>query len=230
MRNILVISLIFLCTIVFAQDEPKTSIKGGATALIFEFDGLDNLSADSYEGGLGAKLFISRNLALRFVLNFDRLSETDPANPQGILRGKNGEYRRTEFGLGAGLEYHFITKARVSPYIGGGFGFMYGSSENKPAVTYFQGANATRTVTETTGIYQFSIMGVSGVELFIIKEVSLSAEYIFDIGFYGDGNTKYTEVAISGTPVVNDSYTLKGDNGWYIGTYARGRLVLSIYF
>ena len=62
MRNILIVSLISLCTIAFAQDESKTSIAGGAKAIIFEFDGLDNLSADSYEGGIGGKIFFNKNM------------------------------------------------------------------------------------------------------------------------------------------------------------------------
>lgn len=230
MRNILIISLILLCTTAFAQNESKTSIAGGAKALIFEFDGLDDLSADSYEGGIGGKIFLNNSMAIRFGFNFDRVSEEDPANPPANLEGKNGEYVSSNFGLGAGIEIHTRSKSRVSPYFGGGFEFMRGSSENKPAVTYFDGANATRTVTETTGNYEFNLLGVLGAEVFLLKELSLSAEYVFNIGFYGDGDTKYTEVAVSGTPVVDDSYTTKGDSGWLIGTNARGRLILAIYF
>ena len=127
MRNILVVILIFMCTFTFAQDESKTSIAGGAKALVFEFDGLDNLSADSYQGGIGAKLFLNKSMALRMMLNFDRTSEEDPVNPNTGQDGTNGESVNSNFGLGAGLEIHLGNKSRVSPYFGGGLGFMYGS-------------------------------------------------------------------------------------------------------
>ena len=230
MRNILVVILIFMCTFTFAQDESKTSIAGGAKALVFEFDGLDNLSADSYQGGIGAKLFLNNSMALRMMFNFDRLSEEDPANPATGLEGTNGEYINTNFGLGAGLEIHLGNKSRVSPYFGGGLGFTYGSAVYKPPIVYDQGASVTRVEQETTGIYQFNLVGIIGAELFILKEVSLSAEYMLSIGFYGNGDTKYTPVAVSGTPPVGDSYTLKGNSGWYIGTGSAGQLLLSIYF
>jgi hypothetical protein len=234
MRNILLFSLIFLCTIVFAQEESKTSIAGGAKALIFEFDGLDNLSANSYEGGIGGKIFFSNSLALRVGFNFDRISEEYPANPSAVQRGVKGEYVETAFGIGAGIEIHTRSKSRVSPYFGGGFEFMHGSSEYKP-VTYYPDIDdypATRIVTERTGIYEFNLLGVIGAELFVLKELSLSAEYVINIGFYGDGDVKRTEVAVSGDPdpTVAESYTEKGDSGWMIGTNARGRLILSIYF
>jgi len=233
MRNILVISLIFLCSIVFAQDEPKTSIAGGAKALIFEFDGLDNLSADSYEGGIGGKIFFSNSLALRIGFNFDRLSETEPANPDADEVGIDGEYVSTSFGLFAGIEIHTRIKSRVSPYFGGGLGFTRNSMEYKLPDIYpdVAGATSYRQINEQTGNYEFGIFGLVGAELFIIKEVSLSAEYNLTLGFYNDGDTKTTYVITAGDPgFVPADVTTKGNSGWLIGTNASGRLLLSIYF
>ncbi len=230
MRNILVISLIFLCTIVFAQEEPKTSIKGGAKALIFEFDGLDNLSADSYEGGIGGKIFFNKTIALRVVLNFDRFSYKDPANPSAGNEGVDGEYVETTFGLGSGVEFHLRNKSRVSPYFGAGIGFSVTSEDYKPMVEYNPIFDNSRWNRETSGIYEFALMGVIGAELFILKEVSLSAEYMLNIGFFSNGESKYNEVALSGNPVIDPSYTEKESSGWMINTGSRGRLILSIYF
>jgi len=230
MRKVIFIALIFMSSTIFGQVESKTSITGGAKALLFEFSGLSSLSADSYEGGIGGKIFFNNSMALRIMLNFDRFSEENPANATGTLNGVKGEYVSTSFGLGAGMEFHLTSMKRVSPYFGGGIGFTRFSSEDKEAITYFPGSDASRTVTEISGRYQFDLVGVLGAEVFIIKEVSLSAEYIFNIGFFSDGDTKYTEVAVSGTPILGDSQTVKGDSGWEIGTGSRGRLILSIYF
>ena len=230
MRNVLVISLIFLCAIAFAQDEPKTSIIGGAKALLFEFNGLDNLSADSYEGGYGIKIFFNKSWALRAVLNYQRYYEETPANPGAGQEGVNGEERETTFGLGTGVEYHLRSKSRVSPYFGIGLGFMYGSAEYKPSQAYNPNFDNSRWVQETTGMYEFNIMGVIGAELFLIREISLSAEYLFITSIYSNGETKYTEVALSQTPFINPSYTEKESSGLYIGRVSRGRLILSIYF
>ena len=230
MRNVILITLIFLCSIVFGQEESKTSIAAGAKALVFEFDGLAYLSADSYEGGIGAKMFFNRKLALRFIFNFDRISEEEPANPPTGFDDAKGEYVSTSFGLGAGLEYHLRSKARVSPYFGGGFGFARISSEDKPSEWWFPGNDESRMITERSGSYNFDLMGLIGAELFIMKEVSLSAEYILNMRFYNEGDIKYTYVVLSGSPTLPDSYTTKGTSGWSIGTGSRGRLILCIYF
>lgn len=231
MRNIILITLIFLCSIVFGQEEPKTSIAGGAKALLFEFDGLSYLSAGSYEGGIGAKMFFNNKLGLRVVFNYDRLSETEPANPVGDDGHKDGEFVSTSFGLGAGIEYHLRSKARVSPYIGGGVGFSVISSEDKAPDTWGPGGDSYRLIVKRTGGYNFDMMGILGAELFLIKEVSLSAEYIFGIGFYSDGDVKNTYVVTAGDPgFVPASSTVKGDSGWLIGSGSRGQLILSIYF
>jgi hypothetical protein len=230
MRNIFLITFIFLCSMLFGQEESKTSIAGGAKALVFEFDGLAYLAADSYEGGIGAKMFFNRNLALRFVFNFDRYSEEEPANPPTGFDGAKGEYVSTSFGLGAGLEYHLRSTARVSPYFGGGFGFARLSSEEKPDAIWFSGSDVYREIETYKGGYNFDMMGVIGAELFVMKEVSLSAEYMFNLRFFNDGDIKYTYVVLNGTPATPDSYTEKGNSGWSIGTGSRGRLILSIYF
>lgn len=231
MRNIILISLIFLCSVVFGQEESKTSIAGGAKALLFEFNGLSSISADSYEGGFGGKMFFNRKLALRVVFNFDRSSDEIPANPTGGNDGVNGEEINTSFGLGAGIEYHLKSKARVSPYIGAGLGFSKTSSEEKAADTFFPGSDSYRQIVERTGAYNFDMIGLAGAELFILKELSLSAEYLFGLSFYSQGDYKYTYVVTSGDPgFVPDSYTTKGSSGWAIGTRAKGRLILSIYF
>ncbi|MEJ2055477.1 MAG: outer membrane beta-barrel protein, partial [Calditrichaceae bacterium] len=144
MRSVFFIIMIFLCSAIFGQDESKTSIAGGAKALIFEFDGLDNLSADSYQGGLGGKMFFNNTMALRVMFNFDHLSEEMPVNPAGNQSGVNGESSETYFGLGAGMEFHLRNKERVSPYFGAGLGFTTHSSEDKTGVTYIEGTNAYR--------------------------------------------------------------------------------------
>ena len=233
MRNILLVTLFFLCTLAFAQDESKTSIAGGAKALIFEFDGLANLSADSYEGGIGGKIFFNKSLALRVGFNFDRSSETRPANPDADEVGIDGEYVSSSFGLLAGIEIHTNSKSRVSPYFGGGLGFNKSSVENKLPDTYpdVTGATSYRQINEQTGNYEFGIFGLAGAEFFLVKEISLSAEYNFTIVFYNDGDIKTKYVVTAGDPgFIPDDDTTKGNSGWLIGTNARGRLILSIYF
>ena len=233
MRNIFIVSLIFICTFAFAQDESKTSIAGGAKALIFEFDGLDNLSADSYEGGIGGKIFLNSSMALRLGFNFDYLSETRPANPDDDEVGVDGEYTYSSFGLLAGVEIHTRSKSRVSPYFGGGFGFTRISMENKLPDTYpdVTGADSYRQINQQTGDFQFNLFGLLGAELFLLKEVSLSAEYNLLLTFYNDGDTKTKYVVTAGDPIfVPDDTTLKGDSGWFLGTESRGMLILSIYF
>lgn len=233
MRNLLLITAIFLCSLVFGQEESKTSIAGGAKALLFEFNGLSTISAGSYEGGIGGKMFFNNKLGLRAILNFDHFSDKIPANPLAGQQSVNGENSGTTFGLGAALEYHLRSRARVSPYIGGGLIYSRTSSEQKQDVAYnpFPANDVSQRISKQSGAYSFDMTGIVGAELFILREVSLSAEYMLGLSFYNDGDTKTTYVFVNGDPnAVPAGTTSKGDSGWSFGTGSRGRLILSIYF
>ena len=55
--------------------------KTRSKALLFEFSGLDNLGANSYNGGIGGKYFIDNRMAIRGSLQFMNINETIPDRP-----------------------------------------------------------------------------------------------------------------------------------------------------
>ena len=100
--------------------------------------------ADNFQGGLGLKLWLKEKLALRGLLDLAYLNNSDTDTSDFT------------FGLGAGLEYHFLPR-KVSPYIG------------------LLGGTRIRTGTQNdVAIYAG---GLLGAELFLLDYLSFYAEY-----------------------------------------------------
>ena len=172
------------------------------------------------------------NMAIRGGLLFGRQSVTIPASPDDDEKGKDGDVTATVFGLTGGIEYHFMpTNGRISPYFGGEIGYYHASQEYKPAIEYPENATGiARMVYEVSGMNMFNITGLLGAEIFIIKEISLSAEYQFYVNFMSGGEYKYSYEWVngSGTLPTGDSEELESLSQYT--TASRAHLILSIYF
>ena len=114
-------ALLVVASVSFGQ-EVMPSLTGGSKALLFSFGGLSNLGANNFNGGFGAKYYLSSSMAVRAGLQFASASTTTPANPAAGDVGVDGSTSSTTIGVGAAIELHLAT-ARVSPYIGAGVGF-----------------------------------------------------------------------------------------------------------
>ena len=68
------------------QREPFFEKK--SKALLFEFSGFDNLSANSFNGGIGGKYFIKSNMAIRGGLQFVNINEDIPFQGTGGIDGE----------------------------------------------------------------------------------------------------------------------------------------------
>jgi opacity protein-like surface antigen len=135
----------------------------GGKALLFEFSGLSNLGANAYEGGIGGKYFLSDQTALRVMLLFGMSNHNNAS-------GNGTKDDSVQFGLSAGLEYHFPISTSVSPYVGGGIYAASGDIKN----SNFHGV--------TKGTYTTLGVGVAaGVEYFFNKNISLAGEYQFGL-------------------------------------------------
>lgn len=201
----------------------------GSMALLFEFDGLNTLRANAFDGGLGFKMFFAPNMAFRGSLQFAHASSDIPANPGAGQTGSDGDESGTTFGISAALELHLASR-RVSPYIGGGVAFSSTSTEeNTPTVgnqvkttvkNRIGGVNINQ-VTFTAGT-QFSVFAMVGAELFIIRELSLAAEY--QLG--------YTKFSQSDQEVTQGATTVKttGPGSSSFGIQSQGVFTLAFYF
>jgi opacity protein-like surface antigen len=206
-----------------AQDF-TTAIGGGAKALLFSFSGLSNLGANAYNGGIGGKYYVSDMLAIRASLQFAHASQDDPANPGVGETGTDGFAKATMFGITAGGEYHFL-KGRVSPYAGAGISLSTISTDAKSAViapaVQVETKNATAGELGYTAATQFGIAGLVGVEFFIVKEVSLGAEYQFGLAYA----SRPDQQQIAG----NLTETTKVGSAWGFG-FSTTAITLGFYF
>jgi len=231
MRIFIIIILVLICSLAFAQ-ENVTSVAEGSKAILFSFRGLDFLNANEFNGGVGGKYYIAKDLAVRVGLVLDSYTETTPSNADSTETGKDGEYSDFEFGISAAIEWH-LTDKRVSPYLGGGISYTSFSSEQFPADRWNQNYTGlvVRRTTEVSGAGILAVFGIAGVEVFIMKEISLSAEYQFAYVSDSDGDVKFTDKAIQGEdPNLPRSETTKGSSKSSFGFRTAGFLTLAVYF
>jgi hypothetical protein len=226
-RGAFLLGLSLSVSVAFAEDF-TTSIGSGAKAMLFSFSGLQNLGADAYNGGFGAKYFLTGPIALRGTLIFGMATQNDPTTLSP--GGTDGSESASKFGLNIGGEYH-LSVNRVSPYVGGEVGFSTKSTKvvapinvaNGPQVTTENSQTAVLGYTPGTGI---DIGALGGVEFFITKEISLGAEYRLGIGWTSMPDQKVTTV-IGTTTTTN---TTKTGTRMDLGIQNSGALTLAVYF
>lgn len=220
----LTVALMMAFSVNFAQDYAP---KAGAMGLLFQFEGLSFLGAGNYNGGIGAKLFLNKNMAIRGGLVFTSISETDPANPPLGMSGTDGEQSVSRFGINAAIELHLAT-GRVNPYIGGGVSFETVSTEEKSTEVGNPPPLQTTIKNNMSGVLGYNagtaiIVGVfAGAEFFLWEQVSLSAEY--QIGLT---SLSQADEEMSVPPLT---LTTKGGSRTSIGIRSQGFFTLAFYF
>jgi opacity protein-like surface antigen len=220
--------LVFVVSLSYGQDMVQTP-SAGDKGVLFSFSGLANLGAGTYQGGFGAKYYLSDFMAIRGILQLALASQTIPANPAPGQASSNGSKSGNSFGVGGAIEVH-LAKSRISPYIGGGILFSTTSTESKNAVVGAAVQGTTKNSlngeivngTSFQGGSTFMIGGIAGVEYSITNGVSLSAEY--QIGF-NSFSQKDEEQSAGATTT-----TRKGGSGSLIGISTAGSLILAVYF
>ncbi len=215
MANVLVIAM----AVSFASAQEVTSIGRQSKALLFTFNGLNNLGAGSYAGGVGAKYFLTDVTALRGGLQF---ASTNTSTPSNVTGGTDGSNSALTYGLNAGLEYH-LTANRVSPYVGGMLDVSSTTTEVKSVVNV---AGGQQTTTKNAGTsdagLSLGLGGIAGVEFFLTKEISLAAEYQLGYGL----TSHYDQTATTGATTI----TTKEGSTSTIAISNTGGLTLSVYF
>jgi opacity protein-like surface antigen len=213
-------------SIASGQEFP-TSVHGGAKALLFTFSGLSNLGANSYNGGVGGKYYLSDPLAIRGGLQFSYFSQNVAANPPAGTTGEDGSASAFRLGLNAAAEYHLTTN-RLSPYFGGAINFTTTSTETETAVVGNPPGPQTTTKNGTAGVagffggLNFGLGLLAGAEFFLTREISLGAEYVLGFSMLSPYDQKVT----SGSTTV----TTEGNSSWTLNAASTGTLILAVYF
>jgi hypothetical protein len=219
------LSVVVAASLSYAQDAASPEINTGSKALLFTFSGLNTLGAKAYDNGIvtgiGGKYYIMSPIALRASLAFGMASQDNPA-------GVYGSNSAMTFGISVGGEYH-LSFARVSPFVGGVLGF---STTSTKMIDSAAGADRKR---ENFPIAAFptyipgkalNIGGIGGVEFFITKELSLSAEY--QLGWRMPMG--YEQKTTSATTAATTTTKVKVPGLSEFGISNSGALTLAVYF
>ncbi len=233
MKKVLfVVMALLVATSLSMGQEVMPNLTGGSKALLFTFNGLSFIGAGNFDGGFGAKYYLSSSMAVRGGIQFASASATNPANPPAGQSGVDGTQSATSIGISGAVELH-MGSGRVSPYLGGGVGFSTTSTEFKPTVTGAPPLVQTTTTNsaggETIGgvTYQggttFTVYALAGFEFFLWKELSLAGEY--RIGFASTSRKDQEFNNGAGTTTT----TKQGSNS-AISVASQGTLTLAVYF
>lgn len=227
---IVVLALVLVGSMSFAQ-EVTPNLTGGSKALLFSFAGLSFLNAGTFDGGFGAKYYLSDAMAVRAGLQFASASATNPANPPAGQQGSDGTQSATRIGVGGAIELH-MGKGRVSPYLGAGVAFSTTSTEMKnivvgnppPAQTTTKNATGGETISGVNyqGGTTFTVYGLAGFEFFLYKEVSLAGEYRLGFSSTSRKDQEVTAGATTTTTKLASSSTFD--------IASQGVLTLAVYF
>lgn len=232
-RSIIVLILCMCHSLAFAQVEPK--MDSGSKALLFNFAGLDNLNANSFNGGIGGKFYISPTMVARVGIRFASATEDIPNNSD---EGRDGEESGSTIGFSGAIEIH-RGSGRVSPYFGGGFAFFSTKTELQVPTynanaSYFNVKNNGNGHNINGAYFRgqsgFDFFALLGVEFFILDEISLAAEYRLSYGTssYKDEVIKVNP-NVTGVPIPDPIITEYGSAGGF-GIASAGFLTLAIYF
>jgi len=233
-----VLAIVMAVSFASAQDF-TTSVAAKSKAMLFTLQGLASLGAGDFNGGLGVKYYLSNAMALRAGVGLIMANEVLPL-PDG-QSGTEGSRSATGFGISAAVEYHLLP-TRVSPYVGGGLGFTTTSTNYEAlliAPATFQRTTENSTTGENIGgdtYYAgsaFNIGALLGVEFFVTKEISLSAEY--QIGYTAIATPDEKDNTAPGTTVTTKTGGISfigigAANATGGGIGNGGALTLSVYF
>ncbi len=193
------LGMLIFPAIIFAEEKSKISKifsieETSNTGLIFNINDI-LLDIESYQGGLGVKHFVNDKYAYRGSLDF---FYADSSNTL-ILN------------LGNSIEYHPI-KGRVSPYIGGLL--------DVGLIRYKIETDADNWTKVTT--IPISAGPILGVEVFVLKFLSLFAEYSMTVSY----TTTITQQSAAGTVTKNTD----SDFGTEIGIGNNSKIGVVLYF
>ncbi len=210
-----ILAVIVVANIAFAGDDAMPKSKSGDKAVLFTLNGLSNLGAGNFQGGIGGKYYISDGNALRLGLGFGTNSTTTKYNGApgtgSDIKGSN-----TAFSFSPAFLHNLNTSGPVVAYIGAQVSFVSTSSttENPGFVT-------NNKVHDSGTI--FGIAGIFGVEWFAWNNISLAAEYQLA---YASGSGTH-ENTVGGTTTTTDA---PSTSGFGIGSTSGANFTVAIFW
>ncbi len=168
MKKILVVAMLVLAVAVGAQD-----LRTNNRAILFTFGGLADLGLYNYNAGpatgIGAKIFnAAGTMAYRPCLLFGMSSSEQDPDIDDYVGEKESA---SSFGVMFDVIKH-LNKNNITPYVGGGAGFLKQSESTESGHMEDDDPNETK-----SSISGLTLRGILGVEWFVKKNISLAGEY-----------------------------------------------------
>lgn len=181
----------------------------GDKAMVFMFNGLDDLSLGGYGGnyGIGMRYYINDGTAIRGGLQFGKWSHTEETDYPDDYEDE--EWNDSTFGLNVVYERHMEGPcSSVSPYWGVGAGFSMSSDEYKDEYGD----------TDTDKDTGFAGFGVLGFEWGFTNCMTLGGEY--QAGFWvWSGETEEEDAGRATVDEYGGSFMGFGTASVYLSVY-----------
>lgn len=168
MKTITVLLVLVLSTGMILAQDTKPMGRSGDKALLFSLNGLSNLGAGDFNGGVGMRLHLTDQMAVRVGLGF--MNESETTKYQGTGTGADIKESSMQFSIAPGLQYYMMKNGPVSGYVGGQI--LFASTSSTLENINFVSGNKDETSETVFGAGVFL-----GVEWFPWNSISLSAEY-----------------------------------------------------
>jgi opacity protein-like surface antigen len=212
---------VLVCTLIvgglaYAGDNSMPKQKSGDKAFLFTLNGLSNIGAGSYQGGVGGLYYVSDGNAIRLSLGFGTSTTTTKYTGTANPNFADQKVSTMSFSIMPAFIHDISISGAVQAYIGGQL--MFGTSSTTTENVNFA-ANTKVKDSETF----FGIAGLAGVEWFAWDNISLAAEYV--LGYQTSSGTH--ETTNGGTTTSTDAPTT---TGFGMGSASSANLTVAIYF
>jgi len=220
-KNLFVCGMIVVCVTFCLCLVPlkgaNSEVEHGKNGLRFTVQGLDYIGLGTVKGGVGFKRWMNSNTTLRGDVGFGVSHTTQKSTNTLYTDVKDND---SQFSLGAGVEFHFVTGQKVSPFFGGGISF--GGSTSKYEYSILKNPSPGTTKLYKTSSTGFGVGAFLGVEFFMEKHLSLTGEY--DLGLSSGTQKSQTETVggVNQQPEAKTTYLNLG--------VSSASLILTIYF
>jgi hypothetical protein len=219
----LVLVSLISATVAFAGD-PKPLTQTGNKALLFDLGGLATLAAGNYGGGLGAKYYLSQDLAIRLSFGFNTSTQTTKntqPTPLPANRLAESKLTSTEFTVGPAIVYNIAKSSTVAAYVGGMLSLTTSSDKRDGNDAIDADFNVGQAYRLSSTAWGFA--AIMGVEWFPWENISFSGEY--RLGYnHSTGDAEVTSAGVSTTtdgPITS---------GFGLGSANSAALTLSVFF
>jgi len=194
-------------------DEGEPLLRGSNRALSFS---IDNVTLGTLDGGVGGRWWISPNTAFRATLSLSVESIEE-------VIGGEADMGRSAFGIGTAIlvELHTRQFRRVSPYVAGGVGVGFDAFSE---TTTYGPENPLQELRDKGDGIDFSVRAGFGVEVYLVKSVSISGEHLFIASVRSEDGT--ITRTFRDAPVT---VTKQDGTSFLFGT-GTSSLIISVYF